>query len=76
MSYLLTIDHIRLNLTAVKAMLMRLASGQPYGNQVLTRKVTISRPKPGQPTEFERVDLECPAGDFNKSGESFKHFYC
>ncbi len=64
MSYRLTIAHTAPKLEAVKAMLMRLAYGEPYGNQVLTRKVTISRPKKGQPTEYEEVVLECPAGDF------------
>lgn len=64
MSYKLTIAHLGPKLEAVKAMLLRLAYGLPYGNQVMTRKVTISRPKKGQPTEYEEVELECPAEDF------------
>ena len=64
MSYQLSIAHAAAKTEAVRKMLMRLAHGQPYGNQVLTRKVTISRPKKGQPTEYEEVVLDCPVGDF------------
>lgn len=43
---------------------MRIAHGLPYGGEVLSQKVTISRPIKGKPDQFEDVLLEVPAGDF------------
>lgn len=61
----LTIKHLCYPaLEDVRKLLLRIADKLPYAGELLTRKVTISRPVKGKPDEFEQVQLEVPSGDF------------